>query len=213
MEKLLGSRAEIFDMDDTLVRRKTIIRVFSALKSRNPLNRNHHPFARLEDLPQVNHQRTEGRVTGIRGRWMLASHIRRVVIPVMRDRLIQSAEEGAHIYVLTGRSSDSDWYDGTKQQLEREGILPYVPTPDRRLHTPGSRHTTVSKIHGVYIISQNYESTRLNDDHWPTIEFGAGLLPEVDFSYVYHGFPSIYPSRSYLEAHSNISVIDLTRKT
>lgn len=206
IEGLLGKRAEVFDVDDTLVFRHPLIRVYSALKSRNPLSK-----PPVEDIPDINHQRTERIVTGRRERMMLAAHTRRAAIPAMRALLIQSFEEGAHIFVLTGRSSDSDWYDGTENQLDREGILPYVATPDRRLHTPDGKKTALSKTHGLSVISRSYESTRFSDDDWPTIQFGAASLPNVAFRYVYHGFPAVYPSNRVLEEHPNISVLDLTK--
>jgi hypothetical protein len=142
---------------------------------------------------------------------ILASHVGRVAIPAMKTLLIQSFEEGADVYVLTGRPSDSDWYDSTARQLAREGILPFVQNPERRLHTPGGKQTTLSKVHALYVISQYYQDIWMNDDDWPTIEFGAGVLPNVVFRYIYHGFPNYYPSNRDLKANPNITVLDLTR--
>ena len=212
MEKLLAESAEVFDMDDTLVSRTVIHRAVSNLKTRNPLRRP-YPYTRLEQLPEVNHRRVEGVITGKVERWQFKDHMKRTAIATTRDLLIQSAQSGNDIYILTGRSTDSEWYDGTEEQLEREGILPYVSEPDKRLHTPGGRHTALSKVHGLFVLSQLYKTTRMNEDDWSTTELGARLLRErgVSFRYIYHGFPSYYPTDEQLRANPNISVLDLSK--
>lgn len=197
MGEKLNEWADVYDLDGTLLYREQITMFLSALRSRNP-------WRKIPNISEFDHGRAEGNLSGIKERISYFFHMNRVVIPGVRDLMAKSYQEGADIYIVTGRSSKACWYDGTKNQLERVGILAYVRDPSRRLHTPGGRFTACSKLHALYEISKVYRKTRMTDDDWPTVHLLATKLPNVLLRYVYHGFPCIYPPK-----HPNISIIDL----
>lgn len=209
MVELLGTKAEVFDIDDTLIFRQPLIRYLGALATRIPPLRTSN-CKRPAKIPCFSRKRIEEPKSRME-RIVLAAHIERRAIPEMRDLLIQSYQAGSHIYLLTGRSTNAEWVDGTTRQLAKEDILPYVTEPASRLHTPGGKDTTLSKIYGLDRISHYYEMTCFSDDHWPTIHQGIRLLPNVGFRYVYHGFPCIYPSEREFAEYPNLSVVDLTK--
>lgn len=200
--------AMVFDVDDSVVKRQLLITTGSGWLARNPFRRT-RPIPSVDDLPDFDHSRLDSSSSGITRQFSLAAHMRRAAIPEMRDLMIESYKQGDKIHILSGRPTFADWYDMTVAQLDREGMLPCIEDPNRILLTPPRANSILSKIHGLWIISQRYEQVTMHDDNWPTISAGATALPHVQFRYVYHGFPGYYPTPKQLATLPNVAIIDL----
>lgn len=199
--------ADAYDLDDTLFARNFVIRAWSHLKARLVFRKD--PTSDLV-IGDFNHRVVEGKIPTYS--WEMVTymaHMGRRPISRMVEILMQNQGD-ADIFILTGRSSGSDWVEGTRERLAKAGILRLLDGKDRLLFTPGGKPTALSKIHALSELQERYHGVRMTDDDWKTVHTGATVLPDVVWRYVYHGFPCVYPSKQDMQNHPNISVVDLT---
>ena len=186
---------EGFDLDGTLYGRELVTEYWGAMLGRAfPYKL---PPYTLENLPQLDRIPKNNQ---FHNPLSFFFHMRRQVIPGIKERLDRKHAQGITLFGISGRPNTSDWLYGSYCQ-RREADLPL----EKIILTPKGIKGSVSKAEAI----EAHNIRRFADDDLRVILYLSDLFPEKNFDYIMHQPTNIPINESDLAQRPNIRVVPL----
>ncbi|MBI2019950.1 hypothetical protein HYS94_00825 [Candidatus Daviesbacteria bacterium] len=171
-----GERAFVYDYDDTVFDRGSIVRGGSSLKTRRALSQPKR-IPSLNTIPVLNRQVVDAPIINPFELISFLFHRRRGVFPQARDEITKAFEAGIDIFGNTGRLNKKPWVNITDRTLERGGIRPFL---QGSFFTPVGVRVLISKIDALREVQSKYEVVDYFEDDEVTARGVKLVLPEVN---------------------------------